>query len=122
MKNQPYILVVDDDQQVARLLKKTLERDGYFVIATTSGKKALATIEERLPGLLILDLNMPEPHGLDILRIARSRFPYLRTLVISGYLKGEQLDAAGFLGAAATLEKPFAPEALATRVREVLGG
>jgi DNA-binding NtrC family response regulator len=114
-------LVVDDDQQMVRVLKRTLERDGYFVIATTSGKKALAAVEERLPALLIL-LNMPGPNGLDILGVARSRFPYLRTLVISGYLKGEQLDAAGFLGAVATLEKPFAPEALVTKVREVLGG
>jgi len=122
MKDQPYILVVDDDQQMVRILKRTLERDGYFVVATTSGKKALAIVEERLPALLILDLNMPEPNGLDILGAARSRFPYLRTLVISGYLKGEQLDAAGFLGAVATLEKPFAPEALVTKVREVLGG
>jgi two-component system response regulator GlrR len=120
-KPQPYILLVDDDRQVIRLLKLALEANGYAVTATTSGKKALALIQERLPDLLILDLNMPEPDGFDLLKIERSEFPYLRILVISGYLKGPLLTAAKFVGAFATLEKPFAPEVLVEKVKEVLG-
>jgi CheY-like chemotaxis protein len=76
------ILLVDDDRQVVRYLKRALEEGGYTVIARTSGKEALAAIHERMPDLLILDLNMPEPDGFDLLKTERSKFPYLRILVI----------------------------------------
>lgn len=121
MTNPPNIVVVDDDAQVLKVLRKTLEHNGYAVAATTSGKKALALIKQNPPDLLILDLNMPEPDGFDLLQIERSQFPYLRILMISGYLKGEQLEAFRFVGAVATMEKPFTPEALASKVREILG-
>jgi len=121
MTNPPNIVIVDDDPQVLRFLSTTLERNGYAVTATTSGTKSLALIKQHPPDLLILDLNMPEPDGFDILRIERSQFPYLRILVISGYLEGRLLEASKFVGAIATLEKPITPEALASKVREILG-
>ena len=121
MNTNGRILLVDDDRQVVRYLKKALEENGYAVTATTSGKQALAYIEERMPDLLILDLNMPEPDGFDVLKSKRSRFPHLRILVISGYLHGALLEAAKIFGAIATLEKPVTAEALVGKVREVLG-
>lgn len=75
----------------------------------------------RLPDLLILDINMPEPDGFDLLRIEHARFPYLRVLAISGYLKGPVLEAARFVGAFGTLEKPFTDEAFLSKVREMIG-
>ena len=119
--DEPHIVLVDDDPQVVKYLKKALEESGYAVTATTSGEKALAIIKERQPDLLILDLNMPEPDGFDLLKIERSQFPYLRILVISGYLKGALLEAARIVGAIATLEKPITAETLVNKVREVLG-
>jgi len=73
------------------------------------------------PDLLVLDLNMPEPDGFDLLKLERSRAPDLRILVISGYLKGPLLEAARMVGAVATLEKPVSDEALVSKVRQVLG-
>ena len=122
MSDAPHILLVDDDRQVLRYMKRALERSGYAVTATTSGKRAVAIIQERLPDLLILDLNMPEPDGFEVLKTERSKFPYLRILAISGYHHGALLEAAEILGAVATLEKPVAAEVLAEKVREVLGG
>ncbi len=121
MSDAPHILVVDDDRQVLRYMKKALEKSGYAVTTTTSGKRALAIIQERIPDLLILDLNMPEPDGFDVLKTERSKFPYLRILAVSGYLQGALLEAAQLLGAVATLEKPVAADVLAAKVREVLG-
>lgn len=63
---------------------------------------------------------MPEPDGFDILKTERSQFPDLKILVISGYLTGVLLDAATFVGAIGTIEKPFAPDALVAKVREAL--
>jgi CheY-like chemotaxis protein len=121
MQSTPHILLVDDDLQVIRFMQASLEESGYVVTGTTSGIEALEVIEEHLPDLLILDLNMPEPDGFDILRIKRSQFPYLRILVISGYLTGALLDAAKYVGAIATIQKPFTPEALVSKVQELLG-
>ena len=115
------ILLVDDDRYVVRYLKKALEQAGYQVAATTSGKHALALMDEEKPDLLILDLNMPEVDGFDLLRIEHAKFPYLRIMVISGYLEGALLDAARIFGAIATLPKPVSPDALVSKVREVLG-
>ena len=64
---------------------------------------------------------MPEPNGFDILKAEHSKYPYLRILVISGYLHGALLEAAKIFGAIATLEKPVTAEALVGKVREVLG-
>ena len=120
-KTNPHILLVDDDRQVVRYLKKGLEENGYNVTATTSGKHAHVVIQEHLPDLLILDLNMPEPDGFDLLKAEHSKFPHLKILAISGYLDGALLKAAKVLGASATLEKPVTAEALAEKIQEVLG-
>ncbi len=108
MSDAPHILLVDDDRQVLLYMKRALEKSGYAVTATTSGKRAVAIIQERLPDLLILDLNMPEPDGFEVLKTERSKH-------------GALLEAAEILGAVATLEKPVTAKALAERVREVLG-
>jgi CheY-like chemotaxis protein len=121
MIDSPHILIVDDDRQVLRFFKKTLEESGYTVTATTSGKQALAFIQKSMPDLLVLDLEMPEPDGFDILKAERAKFPHLRTIVVSGYLHGALLQAAKIFGATATLEKPVAPDALVAKVREMLG-
>jgi DNA-binding response OmpR family regulator len=121
MNDAPHIVLVDDDPQVVKYLRKALEESGYEVIATTSGMQARNIVKQRLPDLLILDLNMPEPDGFDLLKVERSEFPNLKILVISGYLKGPLLEAARMVGAAATLEKPVMAEALVGKVREVLG-
>jgi two-component system cell cycle response regulator CpdR len=114
------ILLVDDDRYVVRYLKKALEQAGYDVSATTSGKQALELMDEQKPDLLILDLNMPEPDGFDLLRMEHAKFPYLRIIVISGYLEGALLEAAKIFGAVATLQKPVSPADLVNKVREVL--
>lgn len=121
MTKPPYILLVDDDKQVVCYLEKALVEKGYEVCPTTSGRHALESMTDRTPDLLILDLNMPELNGFDLLKLVRFRFPYLRIVVISGYLHGALLAAAKICGAIATLEKPITPEALVAKVREVLG-
>jgi two-component system, NtrC family, nitrogen regulation response regulator NtrX len=117
----PRILLVDDELQVVRYMQTALEENGYAVTPAISGEEALSSIQANLPDLLILDLNMPPPDGFDLLKTVRSKYPYLRILVISGYLHGPLLQAATLLGAIATLEKPVAPEALIAKVGELLG-
>ena len=120
MSKTTHIVLVDDDRQVIRFFKKTLEVSGYAVTATTSGRKALALIQENMPDLLITDLNMPEPDGFDLVSTERPKVPALPILVVSG-MKTPMLDAAKFVGAVGTLEKPVSAEVLVEKVRSVLG-
>jgi CheY-like chemotaxis protein len=122
MSNASHILLVDDDRQVVQYLKTALEEGGYTVEATTSGTQALVSMQASAPDLLILDLNMPAPDGFDLLKTLRKQYPYLRVMVISGYLKGALLEAASHLGAIATLQKPVNAETLLAKVGEVIGG
>lgn len=120
MKQPPYILIVDDDRQVARMTNRVLEANGYESMVVSSGRAALRMIKERRPGLLILDLNMPEPDGFDILRIKRSQFPYLKILLISGYLHRALVNFPKFFGAVGTLQKPFEADELVSEVQRLL--
>jgi len=121
MSDSQHILLVDDDRQVVRYLKKALEAGGYRVTAVTSGRQALAAIRKDMPDLLVLDLNMPKPDGFDLLNTERSKFPYLRIIAISGYFDGVLLEAAKILGAVTTLAKPVTGAAMVGAVRAVLG-
>jgi DNA-binding NtrC family response regulator len=121
MKRRPYIALVDDDRQVLKFLQQELEESGYEVTGATSGRAVLNAIAERVPDLLILDLNMPELDGFDLLKILRSAHPYLRMVAISGFLRRPSIDAARYMGAIATIEKPVEPGGIVATVREVLG-
>ncbi|MEP6969473.1 MAG: response regulator, partial [Betaproteobacteria bacterium] len=116
------ILVVDDDPDIRALAKLALTREGYVVIEASSGKAALASIEELAPDLLVLDLLMPEQGGLEVLTVLRSR-PATAALpvVVLTAMDDERTTRAGFeLGATDYLTKPFSIPQLAARVRACL--
>jgi CheY-like chemotaxis protein len=120
MASTSRILIVDDDRAVLKFFQAALEGGGYEVTATSSGRQALKLLQTQAPDLLILDLNMPEPDGFDVLKSERAKYPDLRILVISGYLQGALLEAAKIFGAVATLQKPVSQQLLLSTVGEIL--
>ena len=116
------ILVVDDDPQIRKLCRITLEECGYVVGESTNGKKALAAIEETSFDLVMLDLCMPDMDGLEFLKAVRARMPKFRIVGMSGFMGGTLLRAAKLYGADATVAKPFSPDSLLAVVAEVLAG
>jgi CheY-like chemotaxis protein len=119
-ERSPRILVVDDDPQVLKLLGRILENGGYSVHLMASGKMVTEVLRAEVIDLLILDLNMPEPDGFELLKTLRIAMPGLRILVISGFLEGALLKAAELLGATATLAKSDSPEMLLSTVNGLL--
>jgi CheY-like chemotaxis protein len=114
------ILIVDDDPQVRRLCRLTLEEQGHSVVEATNGNDALVAMQEGPFDLILLDLSMPDMDGFEFLKVVRAKSPELRIIVISGFLGGTMLRAAKLFGAAATLEKPFSSDSLLLAVASVL--
>lgn len=121
--HQPVILVVDDNALDRELFKKLLEGAGYAVVEAGSGKEALDAIVNKSLDLIVLDLNMPEMDGLELLRVAKY-MPKPKVIAVTGLtpvLSDRILEAARLLGAAATLDKFWAHDLLVPVVRKLLG-
>src|ERR1039458_6093382 len=99
------ILVVDDDPQVRKLFDQVLNKAGYSVYGACNGLEAKALIQRVHFDVIILDLNMPEMDGFEVLTFARSEMPDLKIIVVSGFMQGVLLNAAKLFGAVATMDK-----------------
>ena len=113
------ILVVDDEERMARFIRLNLEHDGFQVVEAYRGMKAIQVLRESLPDLVLLDVMMPDIDGFEVLRMIResSSVP-----VIMLTAKGEEDDRVQGLelGADDYITKPFSPRELVSRVKAVL--
>ncbi|MHB0978762.1 MAG: response regulator [Thermoleophilia bacterium] len=119
MKRAIRILVVDDDDNVRRLVAAYLEREGYDVTQAADGHAAVRAVEQGAPDLMILDLMLPGPGGL---QVARRLKDSAGVPIVMLTARGEEDDVLrGFeAGADDYLVKPFSPKVLVARVRAVL--
>jgi two-component system, OmpR family, alkaline phosphatase synthesis response regulator PhoP len=117
------VLVVEDEIDVANLVKHAIERGGDATVeVATSGAGALELVTRSAPDLVVLDLNLPGLDGTEVCRLIRSR-PATSTLpIIMLTARTEESDRVlGLdLGADDYITKPFSPRELAARVRAVL--
>ena len=101
------VLVVDDDDEMRALLRRTLEFDGYEVAERDRGTHVLEALRGAPFDLIILDKEMPGLTGLDLLPILRREFPQVPVVLVTAF-GGRQIAASALrLGAASYLEKPF---------------
>jgi CheY-like chemotaxis protein len=114
------ILVVDDNPDDRKLFRRMLERGGYSVVESSTGKEALTAVEKTTFDLMTLDLSMPDMDGFDVLRAVRSKHPGLKIIVVSGFRHGSMNKAAKSLGAATTLDKNLATDLLLPMVCDLL--
>jgi len=118
------LLLVEDEQTVREVVQHVLESEGYTVLVASSAERAEALFEEHLDrvDLLLTDVVMPGRNGLDLFASLRARRPSLRVLYMSGYTDGAVLQQEGLDGNVPFLQKPFTPDRLLRKVREVLAG
>jgi DNA-binding response OmpR family regulator len=117
------VLIVEDEQDIAGLIKHTLERGGEIEAQTVdSGDAALKAVTDRPPDLMILDLNLPVMGGLEVCRVLRSRPQTAKLPIIMLTARtGESDRVTGLdVGADDYVTKPFSLGELAARVRAVL--
>jgi two-component system KDP operon response regulator KdpE len=113
------ILIVDDEAPMRKLLANNLKASGYTVRQATDGSEALKLIQEHRFDLLLLDVNMPGPNGLQVLEAVR-RDAQMPVLMLSG--RGRERDTVDALdlGADDYLSKPFGIPELLARVKALL--
>lgn len=117
--NGTRILVVDDEPQITRVLRRSLSSKGYEVQIAADGEEALAVFEQWKPNLIVTDLSMPGMGGLELCRRIR-KFSTVPILVLS--VKGEERMKIEALdtGADDYITKPFGMEELFARIRVAL--
>ncbi len=118
LKNR-LILVVDDEERMARFIHLNLEHDGFQVVEAYRGMQAIQVIRDALPDLVILDVMMPDIDGFDVLKLI-SEVSSVPVIMLTA--KGEEDDRVRGLelGADDYVTKPFSPRELVSRVRAVL--
>jgi len=116
------ILVVDDDPQIARLVRSYLEQAGFQVLVAYDGEQALHVLRRERPDCLVLDLMLPKRDGWNLTRLIRSDEHLATTPILMLTARVEDTDKLiGLeLGADDYVTKPFNPQELAARVRALL--
>jgi CheY-like chemotaxis protein len=117
------VLLVEDEQGVRELIRDFLLRCGYTVLEAADPTEALALFDAKrdVLQLLITDVVMPQMNGRELAERLVARRPGLGVLFMSGYTD-DQVLAHGVARGAGFLQKPFTPDVLARKVREVLDG
>jgi DNA-binding NtrC family response regulator len=118
------ILLVEDEDQVRKLARAFLERQGYRVVEAASGPEALNTLEEYAGriDLLLTDMVMPQMNGAALAERVKTMRPEIRILFMSGYTEvGVEIPEL-LSGEWQFLQKPFSASSLDRKVREALRG
>jgi len=113
------IVVIDDEPSVQEVVRGYLEKDGYLVYVAGNGREGLALAERTKPGLVVLDLMLPDISGEDVCREIRSRSD-VPILMLTAKASEDERVGGLVLGADDYLTKPFSPRELVARVRAVL--
>jgi DNA-binding response OmpR family regulator len=120
----PLVLVVEDDEHIAQVLRFMLERQGYRVVHLADGRAAsehVAAASER-PDLVLLDVMLPYVDGFEIVWLARERSDWTGVPILMLTAKNTERDTVRALDAGANdfVIKPFQPNELLARVRRFL--
>ena len=122
MAAKPYILVVEDEEALALLVRYNLEKDGFEVKCIADGAKAIDSVEERVPDLIVLDWMLPEMSGIEVCNEIRG-LEYTKDVpIIMLTARSQEADRLkGFgVGADDYMTKPFSPKELSARIKSVL--
>ena len=116
------ILLAEDDESVRMLAERILRECGYKVLAVRNGEEAVEVVREKGGdiNLAILDVMMPTKGGKEAFKEMHSRYPALKVIYMSGYTSDAIHESFILHAGVPFLQKPFAPGALARKVREVL--
>ena len=119
------ILIVDDEPHIRMLIEQTLEEledEGVEFLTAENGEQALGIIESEKPDMVFLDVMMPKLNGMEVCRRVKKELLLERIYIILLTAKGQELDRlkGQEVGADVYMTKPFDPEVILAKAREVL--
>ena len=120
------VLIVDDESHIRSLIEQSLEEledNGVDFFTAENGEQALEIIKEENPQLVFLDVMMPKMNGMEVCRRVKKELNMEDVYIILLTAKGQELDRikGQEVGADVYITKPFSPEAILKKAREVLG-
>lgn len=120
----PLVLVVEDDDHIAQVLRFMLERQGYRVLHLADGRAASEYVgaSPAIPDLVLMDVMLPHLDGFEIVALARARADWAAVPILMLTAKNTERDTVRALDAGANdfVSKPFQPNELLARVRRLL--
>lgn len=119
------LLIVDDESHIRMLIEQTLEEledEGVQIMTADNGQKALEIIETEKPQLVFLDVMMPLMNGMEVCRRVKKELKMDNVFIVLLTAKGQELDRqkGQEVGADVYMTKPFDPDALLNKAKEVL--
>lgn len=115
------ILLAEDNSILSLLLKFRLEKEGYELLIANDGKEAIEHIEKHNPVLILTDIMMPFVSGLEVISHVRSKLKSISPILVFSSAGQEEIVAQAFnLGATDFMSKPFSPNELVLRIRNIL--
>ena len=120
------LLIVDDEAHIRMLLEQTLEEledEGVNFFSAQNGEEALEIIQTETPELVFLDVMMPKMNGMEVCRRVKKDLKLERVFIVLLTAKGQELDRqkGQEVGADLYMTKPFDPEMILNKAKEVLG-
>ena len=116
----PLVLVVDDDARLREFMRVNLEMEGYSVRGAASADEALEAIEDQAPELVLLDVVMPGVDGWQMLQRMQERHGSIPVIMFSGQVDANSASEAEERGARAFVGKPFDPQQLIERAKQLV--
>jgi len=117
----PTVLVVDDDERMREYMRASLELEGYAVVEAGNAEEGLAALEaEAKPQLILLDVMMPGTDGWEMLQRIQERHGAIPVVMFSGQVDEQSAERAAERGASAFVGKPFDPQQLIDRAKQIL--
>ncbi|MHC1725628.1 MAG: response regulator [Syntrophobacteraceae bacterium] len=112
------LLLVDDEQEFVKALAERLEMRGFRARFALNGERALKMIQDEVPDLVILDLNMPGMDGMEVLRHIKRDSPQVQVIILTAHGSQKDRELGLQLGAFEQLQKPVQIEDLVRTMKE----
>jgi len=122
MDERKKILVIDDEEDIQKLLKIRLEQEGFTVVTAGDGERGIQTAELEKPDIIIMDIMMPNMDGYSCLKEVRKSQKIKDTpvLMLSGKEEEKIRDLFAFQKISGYVEKPFELDTLVMKIKEIL--
>jgi DNA-binding NtrC family response regulator len=120
MDKQARVLIIDDDENISKVLQTILEEDGYAADTADTARKGIELSESAFYNLALIDVRLPDMEGIELLTKLKKTKPKMRKIIVTGYPTLQNAVAAVNKGADGYVMKPFDVENILATIKQQL--